>query len=181
MTWVDWTIVIVLAASVLGGLAQGFFRSACSLCGLLFGLALAAWNYGHVAAVVRPLVRIDAVADTIGFLFIALVVMGAANLLGMTMTKTLNWMGLGCVDVLAGGVFGFLQGALLVMLCILVTVAFFPQARLLVNARLPRLFFGACHVSTHMSPAELAAKVRDGLRTLERESPEWMHPGNGVS
>jgi membrane protein required for colicin V production len=184
MTWVDCAIVIVLAASVLGGLAQGFFRAACSLCGLLFGLVLAAWNYGHVAAAIEPLVRINAVADAIGFVFIALVVMGLANLVGITMTKTLSWMGLGCVDKLAGGAFGFLQGALLVTLCILVTVAFFPQAHWLVDARLPHLFFGACHLSTHMSPAELAEKVRDGLRTLERESPQWMHPeigaGNGA-
>jgi membrane protein required for colicin V production len=180
MTWVDWAIVIVLAVSVIGGLGQGFFRAFCSLCGLFFGLLLAAWNYGYVAAVFRPLVRIDAVANTIGFLFIALLVMGLANLVGVAMTKTLNWMGLGCVDKLAGGAFGFLQGALLVMICILVTVAFFPQARWLVDSRLPRLFFGACHVSTHMSPAELADRVRYGLRMLELELPEWMHPGNGA-
>ena len=46
MTWVDWVIVVVLAVAMLGGLAQGFLRSACSLAGLFLGLALAAWNYG---------------------------------------------------------------------------------------------------------------------------------------
>ena len=33
------------------------------------------------------------------------------------------------------------------------------------------MFFGACHLSTHMSPAELAERVREGLRMLEEESP----------
>jgi membrane protein required for colicin V production len=181
MTWVDWAIVLVLVVSVLGGLAQGFFRASCSLCGLLFGLVLAAWNYGRVAAVLLLLVRIEAVADVIGFLLIALVVMGIANLAGTTMARALHWMGLGCLDSLAGGAFGFLQGALFVMLCILVTVAFFPRAHWLVESRLPRLFFGACHVSTHMSPQQLADKVRDGLRILAEETPRWMHPGNRVS
>ena len=51
-------------------------------------------------------------------------------------------IGLGCLDRIAGGSFGFLQGVLLVTLGILVTVAFFPQAHWLADARLPRYFFG---------------------------------------
>jgi uncharacterized membrane protein required for colicin V production len=87
-------------------------------------------------------------------------------------------MGLGWLDRLAGGAFGFLQGILLVTLVILVAVAFFPRAHWLVEARLPRLFFGACHLSTRTSPEELADRVREGLRILEEESPRWMHPGH---
>jgi membrane protein required for colicin V production len=177
MTWVDWAIVIFLAVSVLGGLQQGFFRSVCSLGGLVLGLVLAAWNYARVAALLRPLVKIEAVADTIGFLLIALVVMALAGVLGSILAKTLHKLGLGCLDRLAGGIFGLLQGALLVMLCILVAVAFFPTAHWLTEGKLPKQFFGACHLSTHWSPQYLAERVREGLRMLEEESPEWMHPG----
>ncbi len=179
MTWVDWAIVILLVLSVMGGLQQGFFRAVFSLGGLVLGLVLAAWNYATVAAFFMPLVHIEAVADTIGFLLIALLVMGVAGTAGNILAKTLHRMGLGCLDRLAGGAFGFFQGALIVTLVILVSVAFFPQAHWLVDARLPRLFFGACHLSTHMSPAELAERVRHGLNMLERESPQWMHPGAG--
>ena len=179
MALVDWAIVIVLAFSVLGGLAQGFFRSVCSLGGLVAGLALAAWNYARVAALILPLVRIVAIADAIGFLLIALLVMGIAGWVGGFLSTALHKIGLGCLDRLAGAAFGFFQGALLVTLCILVTLAFFPRAHWLTQARLPRLFFGACHLSTHMSPAELAARVRLGLRTLEEESPRWLHPDHG--
>ena len=49
MTLVDWAIVILIALSVLEGLSEGFFRSFCSLGGLLLGLVLAAWNYGLAA------------------------------------------------------------------------------------------------------------------------------------
>jgi hypothetical protein len=41
------------------------------------------------------------------------------------------------------------------------------------------MFFGACHLSAQMSPAELAERVRQGLRFVEEESPQWLHPGNG--
>ena len=82
MALVDWFIVIVIALAVLGGLQQGFFRSVCSLGGLLLGLVLAAWNYGRLAVLLMPLVRIDAVANTIAFVLIALLVMAVAGLIG---------------------------------------------------------------------------------------------------
>lgn len=142
MTWVDWAIVIFLVISVLGGLQQGFFRSVCSLGGLLLGLVLGAWNYPRVAELLRPFVHIEQAADTIGFLLIALVVMALAGVLGSFLAKTLHKLGLGCLDRLAGGIFGLFQGALLVTLCILVAVAFFPTAHWLEEGKLPRQFFG---------------------------------------
>ena len=76
MTWVDWVILAVLAGATLGGLAQGFFRTACSLAGLILGLTLAAWNYQRVGSMFKPIFRADAVANTVAFLLIALLVMG---------------------------------------------------------------------------------------------------------
>jgi membrane protein required for colicin V production len=178
MTWIDWAIVIVMAMSVLAGLQQGFFRSFCSLGGLLLGLVLAAWNYARVAALLKPLVRIEPVADTIGFILIALFVMGLASLIGTILAKALHKVGLGCLDSLAGGAFGLFQGALLVTLCIMAALAFFPRAHWLAEGKLPKHFFGACHLGTNMSPAELAKRVREGLRSLEEESPPWMHPSH---
>jgi membrane protein required for colicin V production len=179
MELVDWAIVMVMVLAVLGGLTQGFFRSVFSLGGLLLGLVLGAWNYGRAAALLLPLVRIEPIADAIGFLLIAIIVTALAGMAGKFLAKTFHRMGLGCLDSMAGAAFGFLQGALLVTLVILVTVAFFPKTHWLAEAKLPRLFFGACHVSTHMSPAELAERVRQGLKTLEEESPRWMHPNSG--
>jgi len=176
MTWVDWVIVFVLATSVIGGLSQGLFRSVFSLCGLIAGLVVAAWNYARIAALVLPLVRIEAIANAIGFLLIAFLVMGIANIIGTVLAKMLRHMGLGCLDRLAGGVFGFLQGALLITIAILVVVAFFPKAHWLADARLPRYFFGVCHLSAHISPADLAARVHEGLLALEQHAPKWLHP-----
>ena len=177
MTLVDWVVVIILICAVLGGMAQGFFRSVCALGGLILGLLLAAWNYKKVAALIFPLVKIPAVANTIGFLFIALVVMALIGLIGSILAKTLRLLGLGWLDSLAGAVFGFFQGLLFVVLGILVIVAFFPQVHWIADARLPRMFFGACHLSADATPAELGDRIREGLKTWESESPNWMHPG----
>jgi membrane protein required for colicin V production len=176
MTWVDWVIVVVIAGAVIGGISQGLLRSLCSLCGLIFGLMLAAWNYGRIAAIVQPIVRIEAVADAIGFLLIALLIMAIANLVGLIISKTVQKMGLGCLDRLAGGVFGFVQGALLVMLSILVVLAFFPKAEWLAEAKLPKYFYGACQATTHLSSGELANRVRHGIDSMQEHAPEWLHP-----
>ncbi|MGO9323120.1 MAG: CvpA family protein [Terracidiphilus sp.] len=176
MTWVDWVILAVLAGATLAGLAQGFFRSACSLAGLILGLTLAAWNYQRAGALFKPIFKADAIANTVGFLLIALLVMGVANLIGGMIGKVADKLGLGCLDGLAGAILGFIQGVFLVMICILVIVAFYPGQGWLNEARLPKLFFGTLHMSEKVSPGDLGDRVRKGLMLLEHESPEWMHP-----
>jgi membrane protein required for colicin V production len=178
MMTVDLTIVLILALTTLGGISQGFFRAAFSLIGLVLGLAVAEWNYGWAAAALLPLVHFQAAANAIGFMLLAILVMGLAGLAGKILMRAVHGMGLGCLDKMAGAAFGFLQGALMVTLVILVTIAFFPREHWLVEARLPRLFFGTCHLSTRTSPAELAERVQHGLKLLEKESPRWLHPGS---
>ena len=116
-----------------------------------------------LAAVLRPLVRSEAVANTIGFLFIALLVMGLASTGGHDDDQDPELDGAGLRGPACRRGFRIFSGSVAGDdLAILVTVAFFPQAQWLVDSRLPRHFFGACHVSTHMSPAELADRVRAG-------------------
>ncbi len=178
MTLVDWVVVIIMVAAVIAGMAQGFFRSVCSLGGVILGLAIAAWNYGRLAAVLLPLVRISAVANTIAFLLIALLVMVAIGLIGNLLAKAFRTVGLGWLDGIAGAIFGFFQGIVLVVVFILVIVAFFPQQQWLAESTLPRMFFGALHVSTHMTPSELSDRVHSGLRTIEEESQRVLHSGH---
>ncbi len=180
MELIDWAIVVVMLLAVVSGLAQGFFRSVFALAGLLLGLTLGAWNYGRIAALLMPLVRIRPVANAIGFIAIALVVMAIFGLAGKLLSKLFHQIGLGCLDRLAGAVFGFFQGALLVTLGIVVAVAFFPKAEWLKEGKLPPLFFGACHLSTHISPEALSERIRHGLDSLEVDSPRWLHPGHGA-
>jgi membrane protein required for colicin V production len=164
-----------LAAAVLGGIARGFFRSAFSLAGLVLGLALAAWNYWRLAAVLKVMIHSVEVADAIAFIVIALLVMVVAAILGSLLAKIFEKVGLGCLDRLAGGLFGFVEGLVFVLVCILVTVAFFPQTVWLTEARLPRYFFGALHVSIRVTPSRLSDRIRNELHTLESESQQLIH------
>jgi membrane protein required for colicin V production len=177
LTLVDWIIVVVILAAVLGGLARGFFRSAFSLAGLVAGIALASWNYWRISGVLRPLIKSEQISDAIGFLIIALLVMLIAAIIGSLLAKLFEKVGLGCLDRLAGAIFGFIEGLLFVLIGILITVAFFPQTAWLTEARLPHYFFGALHVSINVTPPRLSERVRKELQTLENESKQWVHDG----
>ena len=179
MTIVDWIIVVVVAAAVLAGIAPGFFRSAFSLAGLVLGLALASWNYWRLADLFKPFIHSIEISDAIAFLLIAFAVMAVAAIFGSLVAKLFEKVGLGWLDRIAGAVFGFIEGMIFVTLCILVTVAFFPQTAWLTDARLPRYFFGALHVSVRVTPPRLSDRVRKELHTLEAQSSKWIHEENG--
>jgi uncharacterized membrane protein required for colicin V production len=180
MTWVDWTIAVVLLASVLTGLFQGFFRTACSLIGLLAGLSLAERYYGAIAAALQPLVRIEAIADAIGFFTIALLVMALANLVGTLLGRAFDWMGLGCLDMLGGGILGFFQGVVFITLCVMIAVAFFPTAEWLRDSRLPRQFYGVMRLGSSITPDEMTERIRLGFRKMELEGKELSNPSGAV-
>ncbi len=175
MNWIDWIIVLFIVGGVLGGLAEGFFRSASSLLGLICGLALATWNYKQAARIFEPLIHDHATCEAIAFVLITIVVMVIAGIIGRSLAKGFKWLGLGCLDHLFGAVFGFLQGSLLVVLGILVMVAFFPEIGGLHQSKFAPPFLHACRAVTHMSPNELAEKIRDGLKKIEDAAPNWMH------
>ena len=175
LTLVDWIIVVILAGSMLAGLARGFFRSVFSLAGLIAGVAIASWNYWRLAAILRRFIHTVEIADAGAFLIIAGLVMIVAALLGSLLAKVFEKVGLGCLDRIAGALFGLVEGLVFVALCILVTVAFFPQTAWLTEARLPRYFFGALHVSIQVTPSRLGERVRKELNTLETKSQQWIN------
>ena len=155
MELVDWIILAGLAIATVGGLAQGFFRSFCGLAGLVVGYMVATWNYARLGKLFLAFVRIEALANAIGFLVIILLVMlmGALGaVVGGFLEKSFRWAGLGCIDSLLGAILGFLQGVVIVMVFVVVTLAFFPGTPWLINAKIPPMFFQACHMSMEMSP-----------------------------
>jgi membrane protein required for colicin V production len=131
MTVVDWIIVVILAGSVLAGIAQGFLRSIFSLGGLILGLVVAAWNYDRIARFLQPILHNQSVSNAIAFILIAILVAAICGAIGILLSKVFKKIGLGCLDSLAGAIFGFFQGALLVTVFILITVDTVPSATIL--------------------------------------------------
>ena len=168
MTLVDWAIMIFLAMAAFVGLAQGFVRTLFALGGLVLGLELAFRNYGHAATALMPMIHSHRVANAVAFLAIAFMIMALAGIVGIFLAKLFRMIGLGLIDMLAGAVFGFAQGVLLVAVCILATVAFYPQASWLRTSRTPRLFFQVCELTLNMSPSKLAQRLQQDIEILKQ-------------
>lgn len=176
MTPADLAIMVVLAIAAIVGLMQGFVRSLSALAGLVFGLALACWNYHRPAAVLLPLVHSPGLANALGFVIITLFIMLILGFIGAVFAKALRFLGLGWIDMIGGAALGFLEGAGLVTICIIVTIAFFPKSHWVEQSRLTPMFFSLCDEVMEMSPSDIAKRVRDGMAGIEAHSPSWLNP-----
>ena len=120
MTWPDYAILAIIAASVLVGVFRGFIKEVFSLA-VWAAAFLVAWHFsGDVASLMENAVTLPSARTAMGFagLFIAvLLVGGLANyLLGKLVQST----GLSGTDRLRGGVFGAARGLALVVAMLLV-------------------------------------------------------------
>ncbi|HEV2323782.1 MAG TPA: CvpA family protein [Terracidiphilus sp.] len=174
MTLADLVIMILLAVSAIVGLFQGFVRSLSALAGLVLGLTLACWNYHRPAKVLLPMVHSPALANAIGFVVITLTIMLILGFVGAVFAKALRFLGLGWIDMMGGAAFGLLEGAGLVTICIIVSIAFFPKSDWVAESRLTPMFFSLCDQAMDMSPSDIAKRVRDGMAEIQAHSPPWF-------
>lgn len=172
----DWLILALLAGSALAGLGSGFFVSFCSLAGLAAGLLLAASNYPAGASMLEHVLGNRQAAQAAAFLLIALAVMLACGLAGRLLRSLFRLIGLGWADRLMGAAFGLLRGAAIVTLIIVTAAAFLPRRKWFDESRLAGYFLSTAHATANITPGELSAKIRSGLRKLEEERPAWL-PG----
>jgi membrane protein required for colicin V production len=176
MSLVDLAIMIVLAISAIVGLVQGFVRSLSALAGLVFGLTLACWNYGRPAALLLPLVHSQPLANALGFAIITLTIMVILGFVGAVFAKALRFLGLGWIDMMGGAAFGILEGAGLIIICIIISIAFFPKSQWVSESSLTPMFFSLCDQVMDMSPSDMAKRVRDGMADIQAHAPPWLHP-----
>lgn len=124
LNWLDITLLVLLAAFVAQGIAQGFTRVAVGLASTVLGILLAAWFYGVAGAFFQPFVSSKAVANIIGFVVIFVGVQLAGALVAWGLSKLFRWSGLSWLDRTLGGVFGALKAALVAIALVMVLTAF---------------------------------------------------------
>jgi membrane protein required for colicin V production len=172
----DWAILAVFVLSVFSGLRRGFFVTICSLIGVVSGFLLASRQYGAAAVLFQKIGVNQAIADALGFLLIAVVVMIIAGVVGRLLRTVFDFVGLGWADRLAGSFVGLLQGAIVITLLVMAIAAFLPHWSVLEDSRLGKFFLATAHRSTVITPAELGKKIRAGIKAIEDAQPVWIHP-----
>ncbi len=133
-----------------------------------FGYLLAAWEYPVAARYLAPYVKSDVVAAGAGFLLIFVAVVILAGIAGRIARWATKSVGLRWFDRLLGGAFGFLRGALVVMVLVMAMASFLPSSGALAKSSLAQYFLVAGRAAVYAGPGELKQKFRDGLKALEQ-------------
>jgi len=176
MTIIDWAIAAILVVSVAGAAKKGFIVEAFSLVGIVLGLLLASWNYEKLTPWTGQWIHQPQIAGAVSFLAIALGVMVLAGVVGRLLRWSVKSVGLGFADRLLGAVFGFLKGCVLVTIGIMALAAFFPRTTWLRDSRFAPYFLSMAHSSAVVTPSDLGARIRSGVRNIRNAQPEWLRP-----
>jgi membrane protein required for colicin V production len=163
----DWTILVVVLASVIQAAIAGFFQEAFAIGGLVTGYLLAAWQYQRVAhwfaAFLQP-----PWAESAAFVGIFVLVAVLAGLVGRTARWVVKKAGLTTFDRVLGGALGAVRGCLIVAVLLMAMTAFTPTSKWLEGSALAPYFLVVGRAAIWVAPADLRARFYQGLDLLQR-------------
>lgn len=141
LNWLDYTIIILIAFSVLISLIRGFIREALSLASWIIAFWIALTFSNNLTAYFEPYVHNNSARYAMAFfiLFAATLLIGA--FVNFLITQLVEKTGLSGTDRLLGMVFGFGRGVLLIAIIMLAArMTSLPQNELWKQSQLiPRL------------------------------------------
>ncbi|MBU0520124.1 CvpA family protein [bacterium] len=115
MHYLDIVIVIIIAASMIEGVIQGFIYEICSLIGLIAGFFLALNFFVAIAGYLAFIPLADWILKIIAFIAILITVNITLRIVGKILRKLMKTLFMGWVDRVLGIVFGLLRGAAFVV------------------------------------------------------------------
>ncbi len=166
--WLDWTLAVVVVASIGAAIHKGFIRELISLASVVVGLTVAAIAYQRTAVWFEDLTRSREVALGAGFLLVFLGTLVLGALVSALAKKLIKTAGVQWFDRFLGGIFGLVRGVLIdcVLLMILVAFAMKPEA-VRQSALAPYVTVGARVIAFAM-PADLKTQFRAGFEKLRQ-------------
>jgi len=119
MTWVDYTVLTILGVSVIMSIVHGLVRELMSLASWVVSFLVAQ----HFASQLAPLLQSTIAAESLrllaAFVAVFLGVMIVMTFIAVMISGLMQKVGLGIVDRLLGGAFGFLRGVAIVLVAVL--------------------------------------------------------------
>lgn len=182
MNWLDWVLIVCLAASALQSFRRGFTREIIGLCAAVAAFALGMWFYGTAGSFVRPWVSSDRVASLLGFVIIVVTVLLLGAIIGRIVRGFVKAVGLSFFDRLLGAAFGVIRGALVAAALLTAYMAFGPGAlssgsssakettpTAVVHSLIAPYLMEASRIFVHAAPTELKREFRAAYDEMKTE------------
>jgi len=170
MTILDIVIGLIVAISVITGFMAGFVRVGIGLAAVIIGLLCGFWFYGVTAAWVSPYLSSQALANAFGFfiIFIGIVVAGA--LLARLIATLFKMVGLSWLDRLLGAAIGFVRGAVIAVVLVVVVLACapIPPPDSIVHSRLMPYVIEASDILATVTPREIKNAFEDAKTRVQK-------------
>ena len=162
LTGLDWIVLVILVASMIGSFVRGFVRELISLSAVVVGLALACWFYPEIGAYFVPYVKTQDIASFCGFVIIFVLTLIAGGILSFVVRNFLRFVDLQWIDRILGLAFGLLRGCLVSSVLFMLLTAFPFQIESVKNAKsAPYLLVGARIISI-VTPSSIKTKFLEG-------------------
>lgn len=177
MNWVDALIVVAVIGYTVAGVLRGFVWELAIFCTLLFGLIMGKLLSYPLGMMINPLVGNPPVSKTIGF-FIAFlsvsVIFRVAASFAKAKIKQWEWEE---ADRKLGGVFGFLEAVLLVMVVCTAVALYSRNWRGVHESFLGRKAVVAfCHILPSGMSARAFGYLEEATETIQTEIDRRKQP-----
>ena len=173
MNWLDFVLVVILLACLIGGFRRGFSRQVIGLVSGVLALLLGSWFYGSVGSYLMPYLSSRTAANAGGFAIVFCGVLLAGAVISFIVGKFLTVTGLSIVDHLLGAGLGLLRGLVYSIAIVMGAMAFLhgvkpPDA--IVDSRIAPYVVEASRIFAGAAPHELKEGFR---RTYEQVKSAW--------
>ena len=153
MNWLDIVIIVVIGASVFGGLKIGLIKAALSLAGIIVGVVLAGRFYGPLSEALSFIPQTGA-AQIVAFAIILIGVMAIAAVLAAVLKWTASKILLGWVNHLGGAILGLLFGAIICSALLAIGAKYFGANTFINESALATLLLDRLPMVLALLPSE---------------------------
>ncbi len=168
LNWVDWVIICLVVIAAVLGFVRGLVRQIIGLCALLVGFILAARYYISLSYSLRPALANETWARLVAFLLIFIASLLVGGFLGWVVSKLMKGP-LKVADILFGGLFGLIQGALIASVFVLGLIVFPVKEKSLLESRFAPCCLGLGQALVHLVPHELKVQFKEAYQNLKGE------------
>ena len=167
----DWTVLLILIASVILSALKGFVRELLGIIALVAAFFIGAWFYRAASSPFKEVVKSENIALFLGFAIVFLGTLVAGALVIAVAQKLIKFAKIQWFDRLLGAAFGFIRGWLLGSIVFLVLTSFDLQTERVQSSQLAPYYLPGARFIALAAPQDLKSRFADGYRAVEK----WWH------